>query len=185
MNNEAKIVEEAWLEYQRKLLSYIQSHVNSHEKAEDLLNDVFVKLTSTVAANAAPDNISAWLYRVTKNKIIDYYRTRKSLEQLPDEFSIEAEKASIIKQLSKCMLPMIKALPETYQQPLLLSEIEGLKYKDVATELGLSVSAVKSRILRGREKLHNDITKCCTVYSNDAGETTDYKQNYSNSCSGY
>ena len=58
----------------------------------------------------------------------------------------------------------------------MLSEIEGKKYKEVATELGLSLSAVKSRILRGREKLNKSMVSCCTVLRNDAGEVVDYEQ---------
>jgi len=80
------------------------------------------------------------------------------------------------------MLPMIQALPETYQQPLMLSEIEGKKYKELAAELDLSMSAVKSRILRGREKLHKSMVSCCTIYRNDAGEAVDYEQKIGSIC---
>ena len=73
-------------------------------------------------------------------------------------------------------------MPETYQYPLMLSEIEGKKYKEVAVDLGLSVSAVKSRILRGREKLQKSMINCCTIYRNDTGETIDYEQKIDSSC---
>ena len=182
MNQKMIKVEEAWLAYQRKLLSFIRSKVELTEDAEDILDDVFAKLTRTVDENAFPENISAWLYRVTKNRIVDYYRAKKIFEQLPEDLSEKCEDTNIIKQLSKCMLPMIQALPETYQQPLMLSEIEGKKYKEVAAELNLSVSAVKSRILRGREKLHKSMVSCCTIYRNDAGETVDYEQKVDGFC---
>jgi RNA polymerase sigma-70 factor (ECF subfamily) len=80
------------------------------------------------------------------------------------------------------MVPMIQALPDMYQQPLMLSEIEGKKYKEVAIELNMSVSAIKSRILRGREKLHKSMVRCCTIYRNDAGETVDYEQKVDGFC---
>ncbi|MFV1975618.1 MAG: sigma-70 family RNA polymerase sigma factor [Candidatus Scalindua sp.] len=175
-------VEEAWLAYQRKLFSFIRSRVETSEDAEDILNDVFAKLAKTADENAIPDNVSSWLYRVTKNRIVDYYRAKKRYEQLPEDLSEENEDTNTIKQLSKCMLPMIQALPKTYQRPLVLSEIEGKKYKELAAELGLSVSAVKSRILRGREKLHKSMVRCCTIYRNDAGEAVDYEQKKSGFC---
>ncbi len=146
-------VEKAWVEYQPQLLSFIRKKVATSEDAEDILSDVFVRLATTTKS-AIPDNLSSWLYHVTKNRIVDYYRSQKKFEQLPNDLEEESENISAIQQLSKCMLPMIKALPKTYQQSLLLSEVEGKKYKEVAIELSLSVSAVKSRILRGREKLH-------------------------------
>jgi RNA polymerase sigma-70 factor (ECF subfamily) len=175
-------VEEAWSRYQRKLFSFIRSKVKTPEDAEDILNNVFENLVKTANENNLPDKVSSWLYRVTKNKIVDYYRTKRRFEQLPEGFSEESEETNTIKQLSKCMLPMIQALPETYQQPLMLSEIEGKKYKEVAVELNLSVSAVKSRILRGREKLHKSMVSCCTVYRNGAGEAVDYEQNSDGFC---
>ena len=192
MKARSNIVEKSWLAYQRKLLLYIQSRVKTPEDAEDIINDVFMKLSNTVNDNTDIENISAWLYRVSKNSIIDYYRTKKNLEPLPDDFFMDSDangdvnnkEPNIIKELSKCMPPMINALPEAYRQPLLLSEIEGLKYKEVATELGLSISAVKSRILRGREKLHKSLIICCTLYRNDAGETVDYNKKSNNACSG-
>jgi RNA polymerase sigma-70 factor (ECF subfamily) len=177
-----KRVEEAWLDYQHQLFLFIRTKVGSLEDAEDILNDVFVKLTKATTENAIPDNVSSWLYRVTKNRIVDYYRIKKSFEPLPDDLSEENEGTHTMKQLSKCMLPMIQALPETYQNPLILSEIEGKKYKEVAVELGVSVSAIKSRILRGRKNLHASMVRCCTIYRNNTGEVIDYKQKPNNSC---
>lgn len=182
MTQKTTTVEKAWLAYQQKLLSYIRSKVETKEDAEELLNDVFVKLTRAIADNSPPDNVSAWLYRVTKNSIIDYYRMKKRSEPLPEDLSETHEEADTIKQLSQCILPMIKALPETYQQPLMLSEIEGQKYQEVATELDLSVSAVKSRILRGRKKLHKSMVNCCTIQRNNSGEVIDYEKNNGSSC---
>ncbi|MEE9447491.1 MAG: sigma-70 family RNA polymerase sigma factor [Arenicellales bacterium] len=183
MQEESKIVEKAWLAYQTKLLSYIQSRINSPEDAEDILNDVFEKLAKAVVEKVSINHISGWLYRVAKNKIIDYYRTQKNHVPLLDDLLLDDENDSIMRQLSSCMLPMIKALPHHYQQPLLLSEIEGLKYKEVAAMLNLSVPAVKSRVLRGREKLHKSMVSCCIIHHNKLGDTIDYEQKSSQSCS--
>ena len=182
MNDKPATIEKAWINYQHQLLSFIRLKVVTDDDAEDILSDVFVKLSKAVGDKKVPDNISAWLYRVTKNSIVDYYRTKKNNEELPENISLPEEEASVIKQLSHCMLPMIKALPESYQQPLMLSEIESKKYKEVATMLGLSLPAVKSRILRGREKLHRSILSCCTVQRNKAGEAVDYDENVGSSC---
>ena len=177
-----KEVEQAWLAYQRKLFSFIRSKVETTEDAEDILSDVFAKLSKTVDKNAIPDNVSMWLYRVTKNGIVDYYRAKRKLDPLPAELSQESDDSDVIRQLSNCMQPMIKALPQNYQQLLMLSEMEGKKYKQIATELGLSLAAVKSRILRGRSKLHKSLVNCCTIYHNEAGKIVDYDQKVADSC---
>lgn len=182
MNQKMTKIEQAWIAYQEKLFSFIRSKVETSEDAEDILNDVFAKLIRTAKDKTIPDNVSSWLYRVTKNTIVDYYRAKKIFEQLPDDLSAKSEDWNIIQQLSKCMLPMIRALPESYQQTLILSEIEGKKYNEVAADLDLSLSAVKSRILRGREKIHRNMVSCCTIYRNDAGEVVDYEQKTRDFC---
>lgn len=182
MNQKTTTVEQAWQEYQRKLISFIRSKVDTLEDAEDILNDVFAALIKKTGNDDTLDNVASWLYRVTRNRIVDYYRAKKKFEELPEDLASESVDTNIIGQLSRCMLPMIKALPEAFQQPLILSEMEGKKYKQVADELGLTLSAVKSRILRGREKLHKSLVSCCTLYRDNAGKIMDYEQKMTNSC---
>ena len=182
MDHKTNTIEQAWQEYQAKLTLFIRSKVDTTEDAEDILNDVFAALIKQNRDNQIPDKIISWLYRVTRNKIIDYYRTKKQLFELPDNLTEETTDTSTISSLSACIVPMILALPETYQQPLLLSEIEGKKYHEVADELGLSLAAVKSRILRGRDKLHKSLISCCTIHRNNTGNIIDYDQKDGNTC---
>ena len=182
MNQKTTTVEQAWQDYRRKLISFIRSKVDTSEDAEDILNDVFVSLIKKTGDNETPDNIASWLYSVTRNRIVDYYRAKKSYVELPEDLASESADAGIIEQLSSCILPMIRALPESFQQPLILSEIEGKKYREIADELALSLSAVKSRILRGREKLHKSLVSCCILYRDNAGKLVDYDQKAGKSC---
>jgi len=154
------------------------------QQAEDILHDVFVSLTTKTNKNEAPDNVASWLYSVTRNRIIDYYRANKFFDELPDELVAGSDDIDVVGQLSKCMLPMIKALPETYQQVLTLSEVDGEKNRDIADELGLSLSAVKSRILRGRQSLHESMVRCCKIHINTSGDIVDYEQKGSDCCKG-
>lgn len=181
-NRDMTIVEQAWQEYQRKLFLFIRSKVDTPEDAEDILSDVFASLIKKTGDNVIPDNIASWLYRVTRNRIVDYYRARKTIEELPEDLVSEDADTNVIGLLSSCILPMIKTLPETYQQPLILSEIEGKKYKEVADELDLTLSAVKSRILRGREKLLKILNNCCTLHSDNAGNLVDFEKKGTNTC---
>ncbi len=78
-------VETAWFEYRKKLLSFTRSKVATLDDAEDILSDVFAKLAKVSLEGRAPDKLSAWLYRVTKNSIVDYYRAKKTTEPLSNE----------------------------------------------------------------------------------------------------
>ena len=180
--NHTIAVEHAWLEYRKKLLAFIRAKVETSEDAEDILNDVFSKLVKVASENKYPDNLVPWLYHVTKNRIVDYYRSKGRFEQLPEDLAEDHEKADAIKSISKCMLPMIQALPENYQQPLMLSEIEGQKYIEVANELHLTLSAVKSRILRGRKLLYGSILACCEIRRDNTGKVIDYEVKPGSSC---
>ncbi len=179
------IVEEAWIEYRTQLFSFIRSRVELREDAEDILNEVFIKFLKKANDESIPDSIAAWLYRVTRNSLVDYYRAKKHTQALPQDLVAENVDTSIIIQLSSCLLPMIQALPETFQRALILAEIEGKKHQQVADELGVSLSATKSRILRGRERLLKTMVSCCTIYQNSAGDIVDYRQKsdkYCNDC---
>lgn len=173
-------IEQAWLDYQQQLAAFIRSKVDNSQDAEDLLNDVFAKLLQQSDESKQPKNISAWLYQVARNNIIDYYRSKKQFEPLADDLIIDEENG-LDKELLTCVLPMIKALPDKYHQVLILSELEGKKYKEVAELLGLSVSAVKSRALRGRAKIKQNFLRCCTLIYNKTGSIVDYEQKLADS----
>ncbi len=89
---------------------------------------------------------------------------------------------AMLMDLSKCMRPMINALPETYRHALLLAEIEGKKHSEVAEELKISLSAAKSRILRGRDKLHASVLRCCRISQNSKGTIVDYEKKPGKHC---
>lgn len=180
--NKNLTLEKAWFEYQKQLLSFIQYRVNSPEDAEDIVNDVFTQLAIKSEKNDLPRNISPWLYQVTKNKIIDYYRAKKPFTELPDNILFEEKETTVTEEFSKCVLPMIKTLPLIYQQPLAMSEIEGKKYAYVADRLGLTIPAVKSRILRGRKKLQENLLRCCTINKDQSGNIIDYQKKNNDSC---
>jgi RNA polymerase sigma-70 factor (ECF subfamily) len=176
MNKSSEYIENAWNQYNERLLYFIRTHVQSPEDAEDILSKVYLKLAQQTEASRVPQKLTSWLYRVAKNTIIDFYRTRKSTEVITDSSIAEVPERQAISTLSECILPIIEELPETYRLPILLSEIHEKKHKDVADELGLSLAALKSRIVRGRKKLKQLMAKRCTYYYDENGRLVDYKE---------
>jgi RNA polymerase sigma-70 factor (ECF subfamily) len=176
MNKKQERLEAAWRKYSGNLLSFIRSKVNSYEDSEEILADVFVKLAKQAQLSGVPQKLPGWLYLVTNNSIIDYYRTKKTIKELPDNLTQEHDEKDAISTLSACLIPLIEELPDSYKLPILLSEIEGKTQKQVAEELRLSLPAVKSRILRGRKKLKDLMVKRCTFYYEN-GKLIDYYEN--------
>ena len=180
--NKKVSVDQAWLDYRKSLLAFIRVRVDTQDDAEDILQEVFSTLIQMASEDKHPSNIGPWLYQVTKNRIIDYYRTKKRFETLPDDLVAEPVPFDAIMSLSQCLLPLIHTLPERYQQPLMLSEIQGQKHKAVASELNLTLPAVKSRIFRGRKMLYANVLSCCAINRGRQGSVVDFDIKSGRSC---
>ena len=176
MEQNVNLLETTWKEYSKVLLSFIRRKINSYEDAEDILADIFVKLAKQAELSRVPDKLPNWLYRVARNAIIDFYRTHRPLEKLPEDIVQGRLEPQVLTELSACIIPMIQELPDVYRLPILLSEIEGKKQSQVAKELGISLAAVKSRISRGRKKLKALMAKRCILSRDESGRVLDYKQ---------
>lgn len=175
--------ETIWLEYHTKLLRFINSRVKNEAAAEDILQDVFVRTQTRIDTLKDENRIGSWLYQITRNAIIDYYRAHKSMEELPDSLmaSNEDPTEKARQDIESCLEPMIEALPDKYRQALVLSEIEGLPQKIVAEKQNLSLSGTKSRIQRGRVMLKNMMLECCHFEYDHRGLVVDYEAK-TNSC---
>ncbi len=143
-----------WREYYTRLLSFIQSRVGNSSIADDILQEVFVRIHSHIDTLKESSKIQSWIYQIARNAIIDHYRLHKT-QKLPAALANpETDPGDKAKQeIEGCILPMIQSLPEQYRMALMLSEIEGLTQREVAAKQGLSLSGAKSRIQRGREMI--------------------------------
>lgn len=146
------------------LLNYIRKRAGV-EVAEDLLQDVFVKLIKANNAGQAPDNVVGWLYAVARTTVVDYFRRHNiNTELLDDNFADNhSEDEDLQQELSRCLEPFVNQLPEKYRDTLIATDFEGKTMQLVANELGLSVSAIKSRASRARAMLKTNLLNCCYI----------------------
>ena len=172
-----KRVEKIWLEYHARLLGFIRSRVNNEAVAEDILQNVFVRIHTGIDRLKQENSLGSWLYQITRNTIIDYYRSHKSMEELPESLvAPDLESTEKARQdIESCLEPMIQNLPDKYRQALVLSEIENLPQKAVAEIQGLSLSGAKSRIQRGRALLKEMMLDCCYFEFDQLGNLVDYE----------
>jgi len=170
-------------EYQPQLKSFIRKRVSNKEDAEDILQDVFYQLIKTFEDTVNPiEQVSAWLYRVTRNTIINRGKKKRE-EELPS--SQYDNEDNILKDFAEILFNNDNPTPETeYLRSLVwqeleaalsdlpieqreifeLTEIEGLPVKDVSEATGITINTLLSRkhyavkYLRKRlEKLYHDI----------------------------
>lgn len=173
------VTDEMWREYRELLYRFILKRVSDPAVAEDLVQDVMVKLLTQRDSLRDGAKLRPWLYQITRNAITDYYRARnKQPTPLADDFLLaEAETAeSASQELAECCIrPFLAQLPEPYQEAVLLSELEGLTQAEVAKLQGISLSGAKSRVQRGRRLLKGALLQCCQLEFDHQGELTAYE----------
>jgi len=172
-----KTTEDIWLEYHKKLSVFIKNRVNS-DAAEDILQDVFIKIQTKI--NSLQDNtkLESWLYQITRNSVIDYYRLKDRVDNLPDWVEQpQIDEGELIRQeLSLCLAPLIEQLPEKYRTAINLSEIERKTQKEVAEIENISISGAKSRVQRGRAMLKSMLQDCCQIEINQNNQLVSFEQ---------
>lgn len=155
-------VENIWNEFAAKLGQFIRARVADPATAQDILQDVFVRLQSQIDEFRDPAKVQGWLYLVARNAIIDHYRTRKKTTAVPESLPAEpTEHDTEVEELKAIFRRMIYSLPEPYRDALVLTEFEGLSQKELAKRLGISISGAKSRVQRGREQLKGMLLDYC------------------------
>jgi RNA polymerase sigma-70 factor, ECF subfamily len=164
-------VPQLWLEHKQLLRSYIRKRVADEEDAKDIQEEVLMKVYTFCASKSGVRNLNSWLYQIAHNTIVDYYMRKNKLVALGEEMDIEdVETNTVPAEAANFIIPLIQLLPKEYAGPLLLSDIEGIKQQDIAARLNLGLSATKSRIQRGREKLRDLFLECCSIEFNEQGE---------------
>lgn len=154
-------IESIWRENQDKLALFVRSKVSNECDAKDILQQVFLKAKTKAHSLRNRQKPVSWLYQVTRNAVVDYYRSRGKSVKLPDDLPDIKKEKDAWELISRCVRPFIEEMPPLYRDALLLSEIQGLGHKQVAKKLGISLASAKSRILRGKEKLREKFEDCC------------------------
>lgn len=180
---DSRASEALWHAHRERIMQFIRRRVED-DAADDLLQEVFLRMYRNIDRLSRHDNPRAWLYRVARSVIIDHYRASRPMQSLPDDLREPEPEHSeeAVRELARCLDPLIERLPERYREAIRLSEIEGLTQQQVAERQGLSHSGAKSRVQRGRERLREMITDCCRIERDHAGRIHDYETNPGKGC---
>ncbi len=167
-------LEHIWHEFADKLGQFIRARVADPATAQDILQDVFVKIQKRLGQLQDPAKLEGWIYLITRNAIIDHYRTRKKTVEVPETLPAEPDANNgEIEELKASFRRMIYSLPEPYREAVVLTELDGLTQQELATRLGISLSGAKSRVQRGRAQLKQMLDECCTFEFDRRGKVID------------
>jgi RNA polymerase sigma-70 factor, ECF subfamily len=147
--------------YSKKIFNMSYQFAGSFQEAEDLTQDIFVKLHHSLSKYDLSKNFTAWFLTLAKNHLIDEYRRTKWEKKQRDDFDEHLQDAAaddperrIVEEENKKILWMgLNSLPNDVRTAIILKEIQGKKYEEVAEILDLPIGTVKSRINRGRLQL--------------------------------
>jgi RNA polymerase sigma-70 factor (ECF subfamily) len=181
MQNNAAETEAVWRVFFKPLRAFVSRRVRKAEDADDILQEVFVRIHRGLGSLRQKKNLSAWLFQITRNAIADHYRSRRELEQpLANDFDApvianrDNEEQSTLCELSACVAPMVAALPEKYRAALVMTDLNGLTHQEAANHFGVSLSGMKSRIQRGRKQFKDMVLACCRVELDRLGGVVDF-----------
>lgn len=188
--NSDQSFDDVFSEFHPRILRYA-AKMTSPEEAEDITQEVFLKVSRALEGFKGESSLSTWIYRIATNTALDKLRspTRKSLEPLPlseleamdksvwiDE-RVSSEAESIRDEMNQCIREFIERLPIDYRAVLLLSELEGMKNREIADVLDISLETAKIRLHRGRARLKKELEKGCDFYQdNERGLSCDRKE---------
>lgn len=167
-------VAEIYTQFHQSLLAFIRSKIRSNEDAQDILQNVFIKISANVNHLADDEKLKSWIFTITRNTIIDYYRTNASKKNVEivdgiEESILDEEYFDTTKGLDQCVHTMIKLLPEEYRDIIVDAEINGIKQKDLAEKYDMAYPSMRSRVQRGRERLKQLFYNCCHIETDSLG----------------
>ncbi len=171
-------VEAIYNDFHTKLKSFTMRHVPDADTADDILQDVYLKIHAHVGELRDTQRLESWIYQITRNAIADYHRGEKPEVELPETLRAPAdEQPDTIAELAGSIGEMLRCLPAKYREALELSELQGLSQAEVARRLKISLSGAKSRVQRAREKMKEAFLECCHFEINRYGRIIAYQAN--------
>ena len=172
--------EHIWEAFHAPLRQFIRARVPDDTIAEDILQDVFLKIHQHIDALKDGKKLESWVYQITRNALIDYYRSHEqSKESLETPEALELAEDlpddDVVSELFPSVRAMVTNLPERDRQALILTEYQGFTQKELSERLGISFSGAKSRVQRAREKLKQQLLECCHFELDRRGHIINYQ----------
>ncbi len=168
------VLEQAARRERPKLLNFIRRRVKTDEDAEDILQDVFYRLVTSYSVTEPIEELTSWLFRAARNRIIDWYRKRKAdpfstldleeslpvrLEEILFDPEVDPDTLFARSRVWTELSDALDELPDRQREVFVLHELEGKSFKEIAEITGEPVNTLLSRkryaILTLRERLQD------------------------------
>jgi RNA polymerase sigma-70 factor (ECF subfamily) len=175
---------QVWMDHKNELAAFIRSKVKDKTEAEDILQEVFIKIHLHLKSLSHRQHLKAWVYQIARNVVWDHYRKQKyfaspdQIVQVPEE-AYEKYNGSL-----NCLGSFISKLPEKYRQAVILSDLKQIEQTRLAVKWNISYSAAKSRVQRARQMLRKYFSECCNIIHDKYGHIISHEPKSNCRCSG-
>lgn len=160
-----------------KLRNFIRKRVRNEVLTDDLTQETLLRVYRSRHRLRDEQRLEGWLLQIARTVIADHFRRTPLTEEMPAALAAEdaGESATMRTAISESARSFLEDLPAIYRDAVRLAEIDGLTHQEIAAALGLSLTAAKSRVRRGRAELKRRLQDCCHIDLDARGKVFDYQ----------
>jgi RNA polymerase sigma-70 factor (ECF subfamily) len=193
MNDADAAVTRLWSELSASLRGWFERRTGDAHAAEDLLQECFLRVHDRIGDVREGERLGAWIQSIARNLLVDWRRrpeapsvgagacASSALEELADERTT-GEDHDVDAIVAGWLAPTIAQLSPADRETLRLTELDGLTQRAAAERLGISLPALKSRVLRGRARLRERVLACCELEFDRRGGIVAYRERGADGC---
>ncbi len=178
-----------WTAFYGQLQRFVAVRVRDAADTDDLVQLVLERAVSKRPRDGEIENVAGWLFAIARNAVLDHQRVEQrnrtgSLreDQEPILDSSAAADSHDREEVLACVRPMLGGLPEDARQLLEWADVEERPLQTIADQLGISLTATKSRVQRARQSFVEITQRCCTVTLDARGRVNELSPRRANSC---
>jgi RNA polymerase sigma-70 factor (ECF subfamily) len=171
-----------WAELEGQLRPFVARRLNDASDVDDVLQDIYLRIQAGLGAVRDSERFGPWVYQVARHALADHGRSRGRHPLALTAMSAESEalpsgppdQEDAEQGLARNLAVFVAALPSPYREAVMLTELQGMTQKGAAEMLGISVSAMKSRVQRGRHRMRELLQACCEIALDGRGHVLSY-----------
>lgn len=175
------------LDHREKVFQYFLYKTGKENDSNDLTQEVFERVVNRWDQLHSINDLSAWLFRISRNILIDYYRKNSRMKELEtmnedaDDSSPQLDQEEWMENMLECQENFLQKLDPETKWLIQKADLEGVSQKVLAAESGMVYATVRSKIQRGRNQLKQMFLKACEMEYDAAGNLSSCSQK--SSCS--
>ena len=166
-------IDELWGRLRSQLLGYVAARSRSQQDAEDIVQDVFLRMHLALQRGDAIERLDGWMFAIARNAVIDAHRRTRPAPEVDEPTARDDDE--LRETLAKCVAPFVDRLPSPYADAVRWTDVEGMTQVDAAKRAGISVSGMKSRVQRGRQQLRALLDECCRFDIDCRGKVIEFE----------